>query len=38
MRHASPTVTARYADLVNNEERKLMDHLLEDINWEDVPK
>ena len=37
MRHASPTVTARYADLVNNEERKLMDHLLEDINWETPP-
>ena len=33
MRHASPVVTARYADLVNNEERALMDHLLDDIDW-----
>ena len=34
MRHASPTVTARYADLVNDEERKVMAGLLSDINWD----
>lgn len=34
MRHASPAVTARYADLVNHEERKVMSTLLSDIDWD----
>ena len=33
MRHASPTVTARYADLVSGEERKIVDGFLSDIDW-----
>jgi len=33
MRHASPVMTARYADLVNLEERTVMTGLLSDIDW-----
>jgi integrase len=33
MRHNSPITTARYADLVNNEERSVMNTLLNDIDW-----
>jgi len=33
MRHASPVVTARYADLVNHEERAVIQTLLDDIEW-----
>ena len=33
MRHASPVVTARYAHLVNDEERKIMAGLLSDMDW-----
>lgn len=33
MRHASPVMTARYAGLVRGEESRAMEHLLEDIEW-----
>jgi hypothetical protein len=36
MRHASPVVTARYADLVNNEESKLMSKLMNDLPWAEI--
>jgi integrase len=36
MRHASPVMTARYADLVNLEERTVMTGLLSDIEWGEV--
>jgi len=36
MRHASPVVTMRYADLVNDEERKVVDSLFSDIDWEQI--
>ena len=33
MRHQSPIVTMRYADLVNGEERRVIGTLLDDIDW-----
>jgi integrase len=38
MRHASPVVTARYADLVNGEERGIMAGLLADIDWDEAER
>jgi len=36
MRHASPIVTMRYADLINDEERAAVDLLFDDVDWSDV--
>lgn len=36
MRHASPIVTMRYADLVNDEERKVVDSLFADLDWNEL--
>jgi integrase len=38
MRHASPVVTARYADLSNGEESRIMSALLSDIDWQSGQK
>jgi len=34
MRHMSPVVTMRYADLVNGEERRVVGGLLSDVDWD----
>lgn len=36
MRHASPIVTMRYADLINDEERKAVDLLFDDVDWAEI--
>jgi integrase len=38
MRHASPVVTARYADLANGEESRIMSGLLSNISWGVIEK
>jgi integrase len=38
LRHASPIVTMRYADLVNSEERKAVDLLFNDLDWNEIDK
>jgi integrase len=36
LRHASPVVTMRYADLISGEERKAVELLFNDINWQEI--